>query len=539
MTLLETEPLSRKTRWRLSVVLGACLLVAILLAGSLIGGRLLFRPTGSHHGSGNGDAEVVSHDGEPDDRDLQTVVTIRPKHNKLFVRSETAPAFVEAYYKADLFAEVPGSIRYIQKNIGDFVTAGEVLVEIDAPDLVADVARKEAQVKQAQAVLVAAAKDVLTLEAEEKTAAKAVDEKLAELKREEANVDFRKYRVTLAKAQVSRDVIAPERLEEVVKEARVAEAAWKSAGISVDKAKLDLEVAKAKVEAARAEVQVKKELVAVAQEDKKRAEAQVGFSQIRAPFNGVIIKRNFDPGSFVQNAATARTIPILTLMRLDLVTVYANAPEKAAPYITNDVNTIIQIETSQGRSIQNLRGKVTRFAPSLDPEKGRTMRVEVDLYNPPERGYKRSCTKGVAAFLAPLGGVSPLSTACALAAGQRGLGRRGLLKDGMYGTMKLVLEKFENAYVIPSGAVFTRDRKTYMFQVQTNGHGKHIARRVPVHVEYEDGVQALVSIVEREAGPEAGDEEVLRPLTGSEEIVLSDQAQISDRQEVEPTGVEW
>ena len=50
---------------------------------------------------------------------------------------------------------------------------------------------------------------------------------------------------------------------------------------------------------------------------------------------GVITTRNVDPGAFVQNATTAQTKPMLTVMRLDLITVTMLAPERAAPFIGN------------------------------------------------------------------------------------------------------------------------------------------------------------------------------------------------------------
>src|SRR5262249_15983026 len=60
-----------------------------------------------------------------------TVKTVFPKLDTVFVRAVTAPAYVEAFYKADLFAHVAGPVKYIEKNIGDPVKAGELLVEID------------------------------------------------------------------------------------------------------------------------------------------------------------------------------------------------------------------------------------------------------------------------------------------------------------------------------------------------------------------------------------------------------------------------
>src|SRR5262249_15441066 len=79
------------------------------------------------------------------------VKTIRPKRNQQeLVRCVSQPAFVIGFYRADLMARVAGPVKSVRKNIGDLVKDGEVLVELDVPDLVQEVAQKEALVRQAE-----------------------------------------------------------------------------------------------------------------------------------------------------------------------------------------------------------------------------------------------------------------------------------------------------------------------------------------------------------------------------------------------------
>src|SRR5262249_18302676 len=77
------------------------------------------------------------------------VKTVYPHNDPTFVREVASPAYVEAYYKVDIFAQVAGKVTYIEKNIGDRVSAGEVLVEVDDPELTQDVVQKEVLVLQA------------------------------------------------------------------------------------------------------------------------------------------------------------------------------------------------------------------------------------------------------------------------------------------------------------------------------------------------------------------------------------------------------
>src|SRR5262249_15250196 len=73
---------------------------------------------------------------EPGDESQIVIKTIKPKRNPSFVLSIRELAYVEPYYQAPLLSQVAGRVKFIQKDIGDPITEGEVLVVIDAPDLV-------------------------------------------------------------------------------------------------------------------------------------------------------------------------------------------------------------------------------------------------------------------------------------------------------------------------------------------------------------------------------------------------------------------
>lgn len=471
---------------------------------------------------------------ESQEAEATTVKVVRPKFQKTFSRTVSGPAYVEAFFKADLFAHVAGPVKFIEKNIGDRVVEDELLVEIDVPDVVKELSQKEALVKQAEAAEEAAEAAVVTLRAQERIGHTAIEEKEAQLDRDKALRDFRKSQAIRFKSLSTQGTVAPETAEEKLQEYQVSEASCKSAEVGVKKARLDLEILAAKVAAARVDVLVQKQRVAVSRADRDRLRAQVEFARIRAPFNGVIVARNVDPGSFVQNATSARTQPFLSLVRIDKVTVAMQVPESAAPYVTSQTQAQISIETDAGKPIRNLRGTVTRFSPFLDADRGRTMRLEVDLYNPPERGYRRSVTRALTAMMGTLGATSPLEAGCLFHAGRSVWNRPGLLRPGMYGIMKLTLQKYSNVHLIPGGAVISQDGHTYIYIVRDG-----VARRVPVQVQLEDGATAKVAIIVREEDPETGQEEVLRELTGEEEIIASGQGEIADGQEVRAVRADW
>lgn len=518
--------LLRRKPWLVAVAL---LVVTGVFASTFVASRTVRRQRSALKRQ-----RAISADQETQEEEITTVKVIRPRFQKTFSRTVSGPAYVEAFYTADLFAHVAGAVKYVEKNIGERVVQGELLVEIDVPDLFQELVQKEAYVKQAQVALVAAEADVVTLKAQEKTGYTAIDVKLADLEREKALRDLRKTQMLRFKALAEKNTVAPETADEKYQEYRSCEASCKSAEASVTKARLDIDILRAKIAAAEANTEVQRQRIAVAQADMNRLSAQVEFARLRAPFNGIIVSRNVDPGSFVQNAATGRTQPIMSLVRMDKVTVAMQVPESAAPYVNAETQATIFMENEVGKPIRNLKGNVSRFAPFLDPERGRTMRLEVDLYNPPERGYRRSVTRGVSAMLATLGASGPYDAACLFHAGRTIWNRPGLLRPGMYGTMKLVLQRYKDVYLIPSGAVVSQQGRTFIFMVQDG-----VAKRLPARVQLDDGMLARVALLDREENPESGEEEVLRELTGNEDIIASGQGEITDGQEVLAVRSEW
>lgn len=61
------------------------------------------------------------------------------------VRSVTIPGNVRAYQEATLYAKVPGYLKTISVDKGDAVKEGDLLAELEAPEMLADLARYKAE----------------------------------------------------------------------------------------------------------------------------------------------------------------------------------------------------------------------------------------------------------------------------------------------------------------------------------------------------------------------------------------------------------
>lgn len=217
-------------------------------------------------------------------------------------------------------------------------------------------------------------------------------------------------------------------------------------------------------------VSVAESKVRVAQGEVSKAEASRArlttlgeYTKIRAPFDGVVIKRHADPGALIQQAASQSNVsPVVTVARVDTLRVFIDVTEQDVPYVKRGNSVTITVDALPGTTFE---GKTTRFATALDP-KTRTMRTEIDISN-------------------------------------RGAG----LRPGMYGEVRLALERRENALTVAASALISEGGKSYVFVV-ADGKG----RRVEVKSGFDDRIRV----------------EVVEGLTGNEQIITSGKNAVKD-----------
>jgi len=235
--------------------------------------------------------------------------------------SVTWPGTTEAFAQANIYARASGYISKRNVDIGSKVKAGDLLVEITAPEV-------DHQIAQAQGTLA-------QLEAASQQA--------------KANRDL---------AQVTWDRDAP-----LVKEGWVT----KQQG---DTDRLNLEAREAAVAVAQANV--------VAQEAQlKVLNQQKDYQSVVAPFDGVITQRNVDIGSLVQADATSGTF-LFTLMHSDVLRIQLYVPQDEAFGVAPGVDAVVRVPEIPGRDFP---GTVTRIADALQPGT-RTLLTEIDVPNP-------------------------------------------------------------------------------------------------------------------------------------------------------------
>lgn len=259
----------------------------------------------------------------------------QPSANEKSQATVVMPATIQAFFVTDLYAKNSGFVSHVNHDIGDHVKKGEVLAVIDNPELRAQSDKALAAIQQTQATLEVAKRQFVGLQA---------DLVLQQ-------VTLRRQRELFAGRAATAQALDDARAKEGVA----------SAALETGKAKIKL--AEADIEAAKAEAE--------------RLHALLQYDDIVAPFDCVVTRRIVNPGDLVQAATSTRTAPLFTCQEVDVVRVFADAPESAAAGIRPGLPAEIKLSGPAGSSIQR---PVTRVAKALDAAT-RTMRIEIDVQN--------------------------------------------------------------------------------------------------------------------------------------------------------------
>jgi len=268
------------------------------------------------------------------------IEVVHPRRVTVARRLQTN-ATLAAFEEADLFAKVTGYLSDVRVDIGDHVKAGQVLAVIDIPELEQQLAEDQAQLASKQSAL--------------ETARRQVDHD---------------------RANRTLQDITLKRQEALFKDQ------WVPAQM-VDQTRADAAVAKANVGVAKANRTLAAHQIDLAAATVEKTKALLAYSQIVAPFDGVVARRLVNRGDLVQAPTGTLMTPLFTVQRIDTIRVFCDVPENDVPLVHIGDPAIVKPSGLEGKPFI---GKVTRYSLRLDPET-RNMRTEIDLPNPEERLY--------------------------------------------------------------------------------------------------------------------------------------------------------
>jgi RND family efflux transporter MFP subunit len=317
---------------------------------------------------------------DPDDMPPEPVYVqvVRPKEGRLGRPSVIQPATLIGYESAKLYAEVSGYLKMQKVDIGDMVKKGDVLAQIDVPELEKQEDQRKAAVQRAKAVVEQMKARVTAAEAKK-------DEADAQVIQASANARTTVAMLRLRDLQLGRMLYLSKKdsiEEKLVDEAREAQAAAVEAKNAADAAIVTatarVKAVTAQIKQAEADLDEAKAEVDVARAECEKAKVLVSFGTITSPYNGKITLRSQFPGDFVRSAQEGSAAPLLVVERIDRVKAVIMVPDQNVPFVKKGEKAIIRIDNLPG---QKFVAQVSRLAGAEDPQT-RLMRVEVDLANP-------------------------------------------------------------------------------------------------------------------------------------------------------------
>lgn len=101
------------------------------------------------------------------------------------------------------------------------------------------------------------------------------------------------------------------------------------------------------------------------------------YLEIRAPFSGVISRRNVSAGAYVGPAGAGSALPIFTLQEQKKLRLVVSVPEAYTSYLANKSEVDFSVKSYPSQTFQ---AKVTRLSGALD-ERLRAQSVEMDVTN--------------------------------------------------------------------------------------------------------------------------------------------------------------
>jgi RND family efflux transporter MFP subunit len=244
----------------------------------------------------------------------------------------TLPGTMEPITEAPVLARADGYIKRRNVDIGDRVAAGQVLAEIEAPELNQQVQQANAALDQARSALEQANANLT--------------QGLAN--RELAHVSAVRYGNLQKRGIVSRQ--------------------------ENDTYQAQYQASDAAVESLRKAVAGAGNNVSEAQANLARVKDMFSYLKVRAPFAGVVTLRNVDQGTLVTLGNTL----LFREAQTGVLRIFINVPQVNASQVRAGQTAELSLNERPGRLFT---GKIVRSSGSLDPAT-RTMLVEVQVPNP-------------------------------------------------------------------------------------------------------------------------------------------------------------
>ncbi|HWB87391.1 MAG TPA: efflux RND transporter periplasmic adaptor subunit [Bryobacteraceae bacterium] len=248
-------------------------------------------------------------------------VMVTPAHFAASRDSVELPGDLQAIVESPIFARADGYMKARLVDIGDHVKTGQVLAEIETPELDQQITQAGATLSQSQSTL---------------------KELQADLELSRANLNL--ARVTLDRWQRLADQGVVSRQDR-------------------DEKNADFAVKQAQTQKAEASLATAQDAVRANEASLRRFEEMKGFARVTAPFDGVVTARNVDVGTLINSGNGGPAKEMFRVARIQPLRVFVNVPQSYVGSVRVGQSAELRV---QERPRQIFPARVTRIADSLD-----------------------------------------------------------------------------------------------------------------------------------------------------------------------------
>lgn len=248
----------------------------------------------------------------------------------------TLPGNILAFSEAPIYARTNGYLKRWYADIGQPVKAGQVLAEIEAPELDQQVAQAKSNLQQAQSSL---------------------EQAIANRQQAKASEDLARVTATRWQNMADKGAVSRQENDQYQTQYKVQVATVES----MDQA----------IAAARGTVSAMEANVALLEQLRS-------YRTVTAPFDGVITARNTDVGALVNSGNGGPAQELFHISASQRVRIFVYVPEANSRSAVVGATAELTLAEFPNK---RFHGTVARTAESLDPS-SRTLMTEVDIDNP-------------------------------------------------------------------------------------------------------------------------------------------------------------
>ncbi len=391
-------------------------------------------------------------------------------------RTIEEPGQVEAFEHTPVYSKIAGYVSEVCVDMDARVHKGDVLARLWVPELVDAVSEKEALVAKAKAGLEQARTAEKVAKAHSHTAESLVAKAISERKKALADHERWLSEYERIKELVSQQSVDRRLHDEARNQFKAAEAACEEIEAKIEAARAASEESVAQHHKAEADVEAAQAHLRLAETETRQAKTMLGYADIKAPYTGVITRRNVHTGHLRRSVSAGSGEPLFLMVRREVVRIFVDVPEPEAPFVRQGTPVRLRIQALNDREFE---ATVTRTSWALDPA-SRTLRTEIEVRNPKDE-----------------------------------------LRPGMY-AYAIMTAEHADAYTLPAEALLRQDDTRYCWQFLD---GKAVRTLVRPGPRLGTRIEVLKK---RLPGPDGR----WQDFTGDETILLGDVAALADGQEV-------